>query len=292
MTSNIFDPKTAIIKVGQLVYTGLYGLGNGVVSAIYGEQSPATSKVHFGGVMVSGGKAEFDILFECGSETKRLSECVLRGVQWRIFDEVRGTEEIERLRELVIATQTKASEDKALADAAYALKKVQVAEDPKYHLLEKIGNSSRTHAAVVAKNMRVELKASHPATKFSVRKTGYDSITVTWTDGPTIDQVRDIIGKYKTGYYNMHDDIHESKSTPFTDIFGGVDYLNFSRDYSEELTQKAINALRKKYGLEIVPESCTVAAYKCGGLWNVSRDFFFNDGLDGEISKVLKRLQG
>ncbi|EDJ8543643.1 hypothetical protein GFF61_15770 [Salmonella enterica] len=292
MTSQTFDPKTVIVQVGQVVYTGLYGLGNGVVSAIYGEQSPATSRVHFGGVMVSGGKAEFDILFESGSETKRLPECILRGVQWRIFDEVKSHEEIERIREVVIATQKKAAEDKAEADAAYALKKVQLTGDPKYSGLEKIGSSSRSHAAVVAKNMRTELKAAYPRTKFSVRKTGYDSISVKWIDGPTKDQVQDIIGKYKTGHYDMYADIHGSKSTPFTDIYGGVDYLHYSRDYSEELTQKAIDNVRKKYGQEIVPESCTVAAYISGDLWNVSRDFFFNHGVDGEIGKELRELQG
>ncbi|PXW46329.1 hypothetical protein DFO55_1503 [Grimontella sp. AG753] len=292
MNNQSFDPKSSHLAVGQVVYTGLYGLGRGVISAIYGEQRPDSAKTHFGGVMVSGGKAEFDILFECGSESRRLPECILRGVQWQIFDEAVGKEEIERIRQIVKETQIAKLNKQAAADAEYAARKKELADEPKYKALEKIGNSSWTHTAIVAKNIRVELKAAYPAVKFSVRKTGYDSITVKWIDGPTVDQIRDITLKYKTGHYDMYADLHESKSTPFTDIYGGVDYLNVSREYSLELKQTAIDNVRKKYGSDIVPESCTVDAYTKGDLWHVSREFFFNNGVGGEIDKELRGLQG
>mgnify|MGYP001568630340 CR=1 FL=1 len=47
----------------------------------------------------------------------------------------------------------------------------------------------------ITKMMREELKSVFPKIDFSVRKTGYDSIYVTWTDGPTQAEVQAIDDK-------------------------------------------------------------------------------------------------
>lgn len=140
--------------------------------------------------------------------------------------------------------------------------------------------------------MWIEFKVVYLGIKFLVCKIGYDLIFVKWIDGLIKDQVQDIIGKYKIGYYDMYVDIYESNSIFFIDIYGGVDYLYYLRDYFEEFMQKVIDNVRKKYGQEIVLESCIVVVYISGDFWKVSCDFFFNYGVDGEIGKELRELQG
>ena len=54
------------IVVGTVVTTNLYSLGRGVVYQIHGEQKPDTIEEMGGGVMVSGGNAEFDIVISAG----------------------------------------------------------------------------------------------------------------------------------------------------------------------------------------------------------------------------------
>jgi hypothetical protein len=50
-----------------------------------------------GGAVWFGGRAEFDIVFADGTESRQLSECVIYGVHWKIFDEVVSAEEIQSL---------------------------------------------------------------------------------------------------------------------------------------------------------------------------------------------------
>jgi len=92
------DIKKIEVVIGTVVTTNLYALGRGVVYQIHGEQKPDTIKQIGNGVMVSGGNAEFDIVHECGKLSQRLTECILRGVQWAIYDEVISADEISRLR--------------------------------------------------------------------------------------------------------------------------------------------------------------------------------------------------
>ncbi|MFP4817606.1 hypothetical protein [Providencia hangzhouensis] len=50
------------MSVGQVVYTNLYNLGKGVIVNIHGEQKPQSINNMYN-VMVTGGNAEFDIVF-------------------------------------------------------------------------------------------------------------------------------------------------------------------------------------------------------------------------------------
>jgi Large polyvalent protein associated domain 30 len=68
------------IVVGTRVHSILYGGRDGVVYAIHGEQSPSSVR-SIGGFMQTGGRAEFDIVFDDGTETRHLPECIIRGVQ-------------------------------------------------------------------------------------------------------------------------------------------------------------------------------------------------------------------
>src|SRR5271167_1901854 len=81
------------IQVGTRIHSILYGGRDGVVYAIHGQQSPESVR-SIGGLIQTGGGADFDIVFDNGTESLRLPECILRGVQWRIYEEIATPEEI------------------------------------------------------------------------------------------------------------------------------------------------------------------------------------------------------
>ena len=63
-----------------------------------------------------------------------------------------------------------------------------------------------------SKNIRAELKAAYPWTKFSVRAkqyTGGNSITIDWTNGPEIEAVKTMTNKYKAGWFDAMTDCYE-----------------------------------------------------------------------------------
>ena len=93
-----------------------------------------------------------------------------------------------------------------------------------------------TDAVLVAKHIRKELSIEFQGQKFSVRKTGYSTIYVSWNDGPTRDEVERIIGKHQRCCTRdrWNDDIWDYKDTAFTSVFGGVDYLFFYRETAPE----------------------------------------------------------
>lgn len=81
----------------------------------------------------------------------------------------------------------------------------------------------------VAKEIRVILKKEFPATKFSVKCSRFSqgsSVDTSWTDGPTTDQVDELIGHYGN-----------SRSR----------FIGTSRMHSRELVTQAIAAWRKQY---------------------------------------------
>lgn len=70
----------------------------------------------------------------------------------------------------------------------------------------------KTRAAEAAKAIKQELKKEFPAVKFSVKSQTYSggsSVDVSWTDGPTTDEVDTILGKYEYGRFNGMEDMYE-----------------------------------------------------------------------------------
>ncbi|MBF0852241.1 MAG: hypothetical protein ABF932_14310 [Gluconobacter potus] len=60
------------VTVDTRVSTILYNRGRGVVSAVHGTPRPETIRRLAGGFIAAGGSASFDIVFACGSISKRL----------------------------------------------------------------------------------------------------------------------------------------------------------------------------------------------------------------------------
>jgi hypothetical protein len=279
------DVSKINVVVGSVVTTNLYSLGRGVVYQIHGEQKPDTVEQMGGGVVVTGGNAEFDIVYECGKFSKRLPECILRGVQWAIYDEVVSADEISRLcvnAEERAAKEKDEEEKSALAFAA-EVERLKIA--PEYAHLEQ-GNCSSSKLA--AKNIRKELK-QFKGVKFSVRNRHYGSVDVNWTDGPTLEQVKNIVDKYKDGYFNSMEDIYVSSGSPFNMVYGSVQYPGAYRKCSDEMVSKAIEILITKYDLkfETVP---TAEDFRKGKLWSTKLEVF-HDGLQSQIHKLLAEME-
>lgn len=106
---------------------------------------------------------------------------------------------------------------------------------------EKISYTVKETGAVI----RAALKAAWPATKFSLRGsrgTGYGWYSLSWTDGPTESQVRELTDSFRSSYFDgMDDSTHTIPATMFAGDDGVIrehkyacDGVNGSRDYSPE----------------------------------------------------------
>ena len=229
------DEYQGLLSVGQRVHSILYGGRDGIITEINGEQTPETIKRIFGGAGVMGGSADIRIVF-VDHETS-VPEAIIRGVQWFISDEIVSEEETSKaLRAAYRATaEAKAEQERK------AIEKQEEREalpGRNLHLIPITDKDRRhTHAA---KNMRIELKMYFPKIKFSVKSdsfAGGNSIDISWTDGPTTEQVKKAVtGKYSAGNFDGMTDSYEYSREVFPEIFGGSKYVTENRHVSDELT--------------------------------------------------------
>lgn len=283
--------QQTLLSVGQVVYTNLYNLGKGVIVNIHGEQKPKSIKNMYN-VMVTGGNAEFDIVFFNGNKTNRLPESILHSVQWRIKDEKVDQETIKSLIEKAEAHELaeKAEEERKKNEFKQGVEFQK--NNTEYSHLTQITSNSDKKVKIVGKNIRAELKKHFPKTKFSVRKQYYSSYHVNWTDGPTVEEVESIINKYETSRFDSYTDYHYSETSPFNVVYGGADYVFTHRDYSDEIIALAIKSLIDKYGesYEFDTALMTVENYHQGILYKIGREQIIgNDGVGGEIGRVLRK---
>lgn len=286
MTMNKKEISTNTIVIGQVISTNLYGRGRGVVYGIHGEQKPESVFSLFGGVGVRGGNAEFDIAFESGSLSKKLPECILRGVQWVIYDEVVNEKEVARIYRNALNAEILKREGEEAQKVAFNLAVENIKVAPEYDKLTQGSNG----ATQVASNIRKELKAAFPSVKFSVRKNHYDSVNVKWIDGPTEKAVKNIVDKYRDGYFNSMEDIYEYNESPFNKVYGGVRYVFTNREYSDALTEKAIKLFNEKFKNRFDTD-VNLDKFKKGELWQIGHgDFWHHHGVQGEINKMRSEL--
>lgn len=148
-----------------------------------------------------------------------------------------------------------------------------------------------------AKNARIELGRAFPGVKFSVktkRFSGGDDMWVSWIDGPTTEQVEQIIDKYSGGDFDGMDDSYNYRHNAWIDAFGDAKYVFADRRYSDDAVAGAIRTLMARYPENFKSrgiESVSVADFRFGKLWNVeiiggSTPY---DGLQGLINRELGR---
>jgi hypothetical protein len=105
-----------------------------------------------------------------------------------------------------------------------------------------------TPHAEAAKLIRKELKQAFPPIKFSVISRSYaggSSIDVSWTNGPTFDQVNSIIKKYEYGSFDPRTDMY-SYTNSRKDI-PQVQYAFANREISVEVIDKIFLEYKKTY---------------------------------------------
>jgi hypothetical protein len=243
------------IQMGQKVYSGLYGGRFGIVYHIRGEQRPDSVR-SLGGVVVTGGNAHVDVVFDCGTISRGIPESILKGVQWSISDEIATPQEIEEALLFAEAEKVK-KEDAAAKKREYLAREKQELPSRYPYLQTKDGKTSPW--ALGARNLRVELAKAFPGVKFSVKSKSYTggcSIDVYWADGPITKDVEKIAGKYEQGHFNAMEDLYEYGDSPFSDTFGGAKYVFCNRRYSVRLLALAA----QKFGHEV--EESDVTNYK------------------------------
>ncbi|MDN7998160.1 hypothetical protein QZN00_13490 [Burkholderia multivorans] len=232
------------VSVGQRIHSILYGGRDGIVYAIHGEQHPEAvqSLAH---VVMRGGGAEFDIVFDNGTVSHRLPECILRGVQWRIHDDIADADEIAAA--LANATTSQANRAAQAADARQRAddERTRLATASAYRHLKQ-GDDVHDRRLAAA-NIRTELKRAFPGVKFSVQLTHYGAVSVRWTDGPGQAEVRALCLRYKEERFNSMKDRDEHAAQPWQHVFGGLDYPSVSCEESATLVAQAIDAVYAEY---------------------------------------------
>lgn len=96
----------------------------------------------------------------------------------------------------------------------------------------------------IGRIVKAELKKAFPAAKFSV-KSDYDSVRISWENGPSEQLVEEIAGKYEMGNFNGMTDSYDF--TKCRDDIPQVKYVFLSRTISEESYQAKFDEYKKYY---------------------------------------------
>lgn len=111
-----------------------------------------------------------------------------------------------------------------------------------YKAEQKAKGRQLTGSAQAAAAIREELKTNFKGVKFSVTSDNFangNSVDISWTDGPTEDEVKEISSKYQYGHFNGMEDIYEYSNS--REDIPQAKYVSENREQSEE-TRKAIDA--------------------------------------------------
>jgi len=257
------DKKTTILSVNQGIYSILYGGRYGYITKIEGEQKPETITSLFGGVGVMGGNANIFIRFSNGNETS-VPECIVRGVQWEIYD-ILNDNEIKEIDEKYY----KAIEERKIKEE---LKDKKDKEEHEFYLnkyssyLIQPKDNKKGAFDCVKQNIRIELKKEFPSIKFSVSSDHYGTVNVKWDDGPTIKEVQNITSKYEDHETDYTGDFRDYNPSNFNNIFGGCNYVFENRSMSEETQKKLYDWAENKFNND--------ETYNCRSFEQLARNLF------------------
>ena len=115
-------------------------------------------------------------MFLSGSSSRRLPECILRGVQWRILNRPGSEAEIAVAVANAEAVERQRAADAAAADAAHETELARLRAAPEHTTLHQ--GDERHGGKLAAANIRVELRRAFPGVKFSVRVPDHGSVRI------------------------------------------------------------------------------------------------------------------
>lgn len=218
------ESKVSAIEVGRRVYCGLYGGKFGVIYAVHGEPGRVPVSI-IGGVMHSGGSSEVDVAWDGGAFSKKVPECILLGVQWKVLEEVVDAEAVAAS---VAASVAWAANEKAKDDAKKAA--FEVAKAVALEAGKKLGlipeaefRAAGKRGSAAAHNLRVELKKAGIKV-ISLRSDGYRSINVRVAEADH-EKASSIGCKYKAGNFDGMSDCYEYDPSAWGAVFGDVNYV-------------------------------------------------------------------
>lgn len=110
-------------------------------------------------------------------------------------------------------------------------------------------NPKKSSAANASAAIKAELKTVFPNVKFSVKSDNFsmgNSVHVSWTDGPTANQVQEITGKYQYGHFNGMEDIYEYSNN--REDIPQAKYVSEHREISEEVNNLLLPQLTELMG--------------------------------------------
>ena len=145
---------------------------------------------------------------------------------WSALAEVAHSDEVALLEGLAAARK---SADKRTAEAAATALAAEIEALKLAHPELEVGRYRES----AAKNMRKLLRAAFPGVKISVtqpRGSMVSSIDVTWTGGPERSEVAAICRRFESSYFDGMTDSTVSKSTAWTDTFGGCSGVFLRRE--------------------------------------------------------------
>jgi len=219
------------IQKGQRVYSGLYGGRHGVVYEVlpYEKKRCAPVQTLCNGVVATGGSANYKIVFKNGS-LSNVPECIVRGVQWKIYDEIAPDFEIVELLENSMKVRAEKERQEKLKQEAHE-KKIQEYRNS-YPDLKQVVNSYDKQK-IGSANLKKELRKAFPGVKFSVRS-DHSSINVHWPKGTEIDrkEIEKIADKYQYGGFDGMTDCPYLIDNPWSDVFGGARYVFCQEDWA------------------------------------------------------------
>jgi len=106
----------------------------------------------------------------------------------------------------------------------------------------------KTASAMAGSMIKKELKNIFPKTKFSVKSDNFangSSVDVSWTDGPTTEQVNLIIKKYQYGHFDGMIDMYEYSNN--REDIPQAKWVGTSRDLSNEMRLQASKVAKNHY---------------------------------------------
>lgn len=109
----------------------------------------------------------------------------------------------------------------------------------------------KSGSALCATAIREELKKEFSGFKFSVTSenfAGGDAVRISWTDGPTTEQVQEFTKKYQYGHFNGMEDIYEYSNS--REDLPQAKYVQTSRGRSNEAYEIIKEKFANEYGAE------------------------------------------
>ena len=228
--------------VGRRVHCILYGGKDGTIIRVHGTPAPETVQQLAGGAVVMGGRADVDVTWDDGTESRRVPESIVMGCQWQLYDEVRSRDDVLRAIHHAEQTEAKLRDEEAARAEQHAHDKAEaIAELQREYPWAKADDGKTTPWARAASNLRRELKLAFPGVKFAVRSKSYsmgNSISVHWTLGPTTKEVEAVAGKYQGGHFDGMEDIYENDHSAMGEavdiVLGQAKYVSCSREIGDE----------------------------------------------------------